>query len=303
MRKFQAALCGLLILCGTAFAQSEKPVKVTGADAVANTSVSQQTAADGTNVLPTFGSYVFNGSTWDRARAVTTGTASATSLPGTPIFCDTATSGTVTAGQAQMVRCNLSGALSVSSTSALNQDGVGGASTFGLNNNVGSTAVLVTNSLGYNGSTYDRARTADLTNYNTAGTLTAANSIGAVLTEKGSRWSVIHNPAAGSQATASIASEASVRHVVDCISFSAASTTAPVLTALTVNVRDGASGAGTIIWTNQVVISAATGQNVAPVNFCGLNLVGTTATAMTVEFSASLANLIESVSISGFNVN
>jgi hypothetical protein len=70
-----------------------------------------------------------------------------------------------------------------------------------------------------------------------------------------------------------------------------------------VNVRDGATGAGTIIWTNQVVISAGTGQNVAPINVCGLNLTGTTNTAMTLEFSASLANLIESVSISGYNVN
>jgi hypothetical protein len=34
-----------------------------------------------------------------------------------------------------------------------------------------------------------------------------------------------------------------------------------------------------------------------------LNLVGTTNTAMTLEFQALLTNLIESVSISGYNVN
>ena len=46
----------------------------------------------------------------------------------------------------------------------------------------------------------------------------------------------------------------------------------------------------------------ATGQNVAPFELCGLNLAGTTNTAMTLEFSASLANLIQAVSLSGFNV-
>jgi len=155
----------------------------------------------------------------------------------------------------------------------------------------------------FNNTTWDRFRSASLSNFPLATTLTARNSIGAATTEKGSRWMVISNPAAGSQATASIAAEASVRHVVDCIAFSAAATTAPALTALTVNVRDGATGAGTIIWTYQVAIAAATGQSVAPHSICGLNLTGTTNTAMTLEFSAALANLIESVSISGFNVN
>jgi hypothetical protein len=68
-------------------------------------------------------------------------------------------------------------------------------------------------------------------------------------------------------------------------------------------VRDGATGAGTVIWTYQTAISAVTGQNVAPFSVCGLNLVGTTNTAMTLEFQALLTNLIESVSISGYNVN
>lgn len=144
---------------------------------------------------------------------------------------------------------------------------------------------------------------ASLANYNPASTTTAVNLVGAGVSEKGSRWTEISNPAAGSQATASIAAESAVRHVADCISFSAGSTTAPALTALTVNLRDGATGAGTVIWTKQVIVPNSTGQNVTPFAFCGLNLVGTTNTAMTLEFSASLANLIEEVSLSGFNVN
>lgn len=155
----------------------------------------------------------------------------------------------------------------------------------------------------WDGAQWVRGKAASLTNYPTSQTLTARNLVGAQLTEKSSRWMVIHNPAASSQATASIAAEASVRHVADCISFSAGSTTAPALTALTVNLRDGATGAGTIIWTHEVIASASTGQNIAPHSLCGLNLTGTTNTAMTLEFSASLANLIEAVSVSGYNVN
>lgn len=116
------------------------------------------------------------------------------------------------------------------------------------------------------------------------------------------RWSVTSNPAAGSQATASRAAAVGRRHVADCVSFSAASTTAPQLTALTVNLRDGATGAGTVLWTVQVVAPAVTGQNVAPFVFCGLDLPGSVNTAMTLEFSAALANLIQSVTLAGYDV-
>lgn len=147
-----------------------------------------------------------------------------------------------------------------------------------------------------------RQKATALTTFPTSATLTTRNIAGGLIAEKSSRWSVVHNPAASNQATASIALEAGVRHVADCVSFSAGSTTAPSLTALTINLRDGATGAGTILWTFEVIIPAATGQNVVPHSICGLNLVGTTATAMTFEFSALLTNLIESVSVSGFNV-
>lgn len=172
-------------------------------------------------------------------------------------------------------------------------DGVGGSAAIDT-----SAAQAV-----FNGIDWDRARSADLTTFIVSTTLTARNSIGAQLTEKGSRWTAISNPAAGSQATASIAAEVDVRHVADCVSFSAAATTAPALTALTINLRDGATGAGTVIWTKQVAITVGVGQEVAPFQACGLNLVGTTNTAMTLEWSASLANLIQEVSLSGFNVN
>ncbi len=170
--------------------------------------------------------------------------------------------------------------------------------------NVGNPTVPLHGSIGmlWDSTQWLRAKSAALATYPVATTLTSRNSVGAQLSEKGSRWTVIHNPAASSQATASIANEATVRHVADCVSFSAGSTTAPALTALTVNLRDGATGAGTIIWTAEVLAANATGENVPPFSICGLNLAGTTNTAMTLEFSALLTNLVESVSLSGFNL-
>ena len=168
-----------------------------------------------------------------------------------------------------------------------------------------SPASMRTVSYSYNGTTWDRLRTASLTNFPTAVTTTARNSIGASTTEKGSRWSIVSAPAAGTVSSASIAAEASVRHVVDCVSFSATASAAITTNSLTVVVRDGATGAGTVIWQWVVnPVNAGTGaQSVQPHSLCGLNLTGTTNTAMTAEFSAGVANVSEAVSVSGFNVN
>jgi hypothetical protein len=147
---------------------------------------------------------------------------------------------------------------------------------------------------------------ASLANFPTAVTTTGRNVVGAILAEKSSRWTVISQPASGSQATASIAAEANVRHVVDCIGFSADAGAAVVATALVVNLRDGATGAGTVIWTYTVAatVAAAAGvQDVAPFGLCGLGLTGTTNTAMTLEFTAGVTGLLEAVNISGYNVN
>jgi hypothetical protein len=158
----------------------------------------------------------------------------------------------------------------------------------------------------FNGGAWDKRRSADLTSYNVASTLTGVNSIGAALGEKGSRWSVVSSPAANSQATASIANEASVRHVVDTVCFSATSNAAVVAANGTVDIRDGATGAGTVIAQFRVAIqvAAAAGVQIVP-PFCvsDLNLVGTTNTAMTAEFSAGVTGATESVTLSGFNVN
>ncbi len=122
------------------------------------------------------------------------------------------------------------------------------------------------------------------------------------LTEKGARWSEYSTQAAGFQAKASISAGATgVRHVVDCVSYSAGAITAPAATVLEINLRDGATGAGTIIWQKWITIPATAAPHY-DANFCGLNLIGSAATAMTLEFSAGLTNENESVSLTGYDV-
>lgn len=146
------------------------------------------------------------------------------------------------------------------------------------------------------------ASTAELARMPAATTTTARSLSSVLMIERSSRWSAVSAPAVSTLASASIAAEAGVRHVADCVAFAAGSTTAPALTNLTINLRDGATGAGTIIGTWTVVASAATGQNITPFTTCGLNLAGTTNTAMTLEFSALLTSLFESVTLTGFNI-
>lgn len=70
------------------------------------------------------------------------------------------------------------------------------------------------------------------------------------------------------------------------------------------NLRDGASGAGTVLWTCEIGLpgTAAVGttQIVGPIS--GLFLIGSANTAMTLEFSAGLTGVVESVSLAAFYV-
>jgi hypothetical protein len=137
-----------------------------------------------------------------------------------------------------------------------------------------------------------------------ASALTAATNT-SLLVEKGPRWSVIGNPGtAGTLATATkAAGGAGVRHVADCVTFSAGSTTAPALSFMFVHLRDGASGAGTILNAWIAVTPATTGEDVPPHSICGLGFVGSANTAMTIEFSTAVANLVQAVSLTGYDVN
>ena len=156
--------------------------------------------------------------------------------------------------------------------------------------------------MGYNEATWDRTRTASATN------LTIGTQIGSLLHEKGARWGVNHAPSAGTVAVASKSAGAGgVRHVADCVSYSMGAASAPTAATATVVLRDGSSGAGTILWQKQLPAPASTGVH-ANESFCGLNLAGSAATAMTLEFLTpfaliGLTNEVVTVNLSGFDVN
>jgi hypothetical protein len=67
-----------------------------------------------------------------------------------------------------------------------------------------------------------------------------------------------------------------------------------------VRLRDGATGAGTIIW-EQVVAAVANGCALVEVD--GLSLIGSENTAMTLEFEAGgVAASVESVTLTGYDL-
>ncbi len=101
-------------------------------------------------------------------------------------------------------------------------------------------------------------------------------------------------PSAGSQATVS-APAAPDKWVFDQVCFSAADTAAATGGLLSVNIRDGATGAGTVL-TSFVLFIPTTAGVQAVVPLCtSLGFVGSANTAATAEFSAGMTNLTETV--------
>lgn len=142
-----------------------------------------------------------------------------------------------------------------------------------------------------------------------AANLSTAVNNGTQLSERGARWSVTNSgtAASGVQGTiAKAAGGAGVRHVIDCIGWSADSAGAITAANVLLNVRDGATGAGTVVWFHALSFptAAALGvQVVSPMQMCGLNILGTANTAATIEFSASVAGSIQVVNMTGYDVN
>lgn len=112
-------------------------------------------------------------------------------------------------------------------------------------------------------------------------------------------WSQVHQPAATTAAsTSKAAAGASVKHVATsatvCISAVAAQAD------MIFNLRDGATGAGTIVWT------ARLSQPTVGASLCvasgAINIVGTANTAMTLESaSAPATNNFATVSLAGYD--
>ena len=121
-------------------------------------------------------------------------------------------------------------------------------------------------------------------------------------------WSVTSNPGANAQASASRPASTNpstdaCRHV--CTSITAlirGGTTAPAAVQVTVNLRDGASGAGTILASFSLVLAGAIAA-ADSVFIDTLEIIGSPNTAMTLEFTAAGgANTFESVTMTGHTI-
>lgn len=120
-------------------------------------------------------------------------------------------------------------------------------------------------------------------------------------------WSVRSAPGAAAQPSASkAAGGAGVRHVAKRVIITLA-TNDTVQTPIAVNLRDGATGAGTILVTWQVAQNFATGlgatkNGLVVIDADNLDLVGTSNTAMTLEFAAATqANVTGSCELIGYD--
>lgn len=114
-----------------------------------------------------------------------------------------------------------------------------------------------------------------------------------------SEWTAFHAPAAAVRAFATIAiPPAGTIRVLDA--FVATLSCVAVSAEMELQIRAGATGAGTLIW--QMGMNGAAGQNVR-IHMNGLNLLGLAATAFTIEFlAAPAAGNFQRVNMSGFNV-
>ena len=125
---------------------------------------------------------------------------------------------------------------------------------------------------------------------------TVDNSGNVISPQQQSGWAVTNSPAAGSQATVAQAATPGRRHI--CTGFLATygAIVAPSASLLTVQILDG----GTVIWSGLIVAPAAVGSGQIVQN--GLNLQGTSNTAMTIQFTAGVASISESVAMQGYDL-
>jgi len=125
---------------------------------------------------------------------------------------------------------------------------------------------------------------------------------GALSTVLPGNWGISSNPGGDNLATVSrSAGAAGVRHVANCVSVTWINNTASGPLGETVAIRDGATGVGTILWQNVLSATSSAGSSTV-LNFCGLNLVGSPATAMTIEFLAAHSSFQEAVDLTGYDV-
>ncbi len=138
----------------------------------------------------------------------------------------------------------------------------------------------------------DRARSGSQIN------LATKQAPGALITTKPGQWTASAQATAGTPSASKAAGGAGVSHVCTGIVASVAAA-ATAQTPVIVNLRDGATGAGTILATFAL---SAPANGTGIVSIAGLNIIGTANTAMTLEFAgATAAAVVGSVNLVGYD--
>jgi hypothetical protein len=115
----------------------------------------------------------------------------------------------------------------------------------------------------------------------------------------GHEWGIQNSPVAATQATISKAAVANTRHVATSVTVCISAVAAQP--GITFNLRDGATGAGSIIWTAVLANSTVGGSTC--VTSPPLNLIGSSNTAMTLEsVGAPAATNFATVSLTGYSL-
>lgn len=113
-------------------------------------------------------------------------------------------------------------------------------------------------------------------------------------------WSINNSPAVTTQATiskAAVAGPPNMKHV--CTGIYAVLSCVVAQPLISLNLRDGASGAGTILWTEQFIAPAGA---LIIINISDLSIPGGYGNAMTLEWSAApAATNLESVEMTGYD--
>lgn len=144
----------------------------------------------------------------------------------------------------------------------------------------------------FDGSTYDRMRS------NSATTASATTQEFATQVAGPGEWTVVSTVTGVAVSSASKASGGgTVRHVARSVTACMADT--DTAEARSVSLRDGATGAGTILWTALLTTATTTASCVTLGN---LNIIGSAATAMTLEFSGNgTANSTQTATLTGYS--
>jgi hypothetical protein len=115
-------------------------------------------------------------------------------------------------------------------------------------------------------------------------------------------WALTHAPAVATRATISRAAVATARHVCSSISATFCVAAADIATGGLLHLRDGATGAGTILRSWRLNVMDAAGGTLQ-VEIAGIHLTGSVNTAMTLEFAAAPgAASFQSVGLGGYTV-